>query len=340
MRIATTVPTTDPATVGDTFVELERIGYDAGLSFESRHDPFLPLALAAPLTRTLTLGTGVAIGFARNPMVLAHLGHDLQRITGGRFVLGLGSQVRPHIERRFSERWSRPAARMEEMVRALRSIWESWQTGRPLGFRGEFYRHDLGAPAFDPGPNPHGAPPVHVGGYGPRMVEAAGAVADGLLVHPFNSRRSVEELVLPALERGRRRSEVERFELRWVTMVVTWADDAERVAAMSSARDQLAFYGSTPAYATVLELHGFGELHRRLNRRSKAGRWREMGDVVPDDLVEAVCVCGPRDEIAPKLLERIEGITDSVSLVNNRRPDPANFADVVEGLQRLTATLG
>lgn len=336
MRLATTVPTVDPARAGETFAELERIGYDTGLSFESRHDPFLPLALAATRTERMRLGTAVAIAFARNPMVLANVANDLQHISGGRFVLGLGSQVRPHIERRFSETWSRPAARMAEMVRAIRAIWASWEHGTPLDFRGEFYRHTLMVPAFDPGPNPYGAPPIHVGGFGPRMIEAAGEVADGLIVHPFNTRRSLQELVLPALGSGRERSDRSDFELRWVTMVVSWESPDERAVAMGSAKDQLAFYGSTPAYAPVLELHGFGDLHGELNRLSKQGRWTEMAARVPDELVEIVTVAGLRDEIAGRLLERVQGITDSVSLVNNRRPDPSNFADIVAELRRRT----
>ena len=338
MRIATTVPTQDPATSGELFAELEAIGYDTGFSFESRHDPFLPLALASQRTEQLRLGTAVAIGFARNPMVLANIGHDLARITGGRFVLGLGSQVRPHIERRFSETWSRPAARMRELVLAIRAIWDCWDGRAPLEFEGEFYRHTVMAPAFDPGPHPYGAPPVFLGGFGPRMIRVAGEVADGLIVHPFNSRRSVEQIVLPALTEGAAaagRSTAE-VELVWVTMVVSWSTEEERELALASARDQLAFYGSTPAYAPVLELHGHGDLHAELNRMSKQGRWAEMGDRVPDDLVEQLTVTGERSTIADKVLERCHGITDSVSLVNNRRPDPSNFADVVAAIRGLS----
>jgi len=335
MRIATTVPTQDPARSGELFAELESIGYDTGLSFESNHDPFLPLALAAGATTRLRLGTAVAIGFARNPMVLANIGTDLQRITGGRFVLGLGTQVRPHIEKRFSETWSRPAARMREMVLAVRAIWDCWEGNGPLDFRGEFYRHTIMAPAFDPGPNPFGPPPIFLGGFGPGMIRTAGEVADGLIVHPFNSRRSLEQIVLPALDEGAARAGRDRsaIELVWVTMVVTWSTDAEHEVAMRSARDQLAFYGSTPAYAAVLELHGLGDLHAELNGMSKAGRWAEMGDLVPDELVDELTVTGPRDEIAAKLARRVAGVTDSVSLVNNRNPDPANFADIVAALR-------
>ena len=335
MHIATTVPTGDPAQSGALFAELERIGYDTAFSFEAKHDPFLPLALASQSTARLRLGTAVAIGFARNPMVLANVGYDLQSISGGRFVLGLGSQVRPHIQNRFSESWSRPAARMRELVLAVRAIWSCWESGDDLRFEGEFYRHTLMTPAFNPGPNPHGPPPVFVGGFGPRMIEVAGEVADGLIVHPFNSRRSLEELVLPALARGRARASRadDAVELMWVTMVVTWNTDEERVVAIQSVKDQLAFYGSTPAYAPVLEAHGLGQLHHDLNQMSKRGAWAEMADLIPDEFVEEIAVVGSRAEIAAQLVARTAGITDRVSLVNNRNPDPAHFADIVADLR-------
>ena len=339
MRIATTVPTQDPRSVADAFVALEAIGYDGGFSFESKHDPFIPLALAAPRTTALRLGTAVAIGFARNPMVLANVGYDLQLLSEGRFVLGLGSQVKPHIEKRFSETWSRPAARMRELVLAIRAIWSRWEGDGDLAFDGEFYRHTLMTPAFDPGPNPFGPPPVFVGGFGPRMIEAAGEVADGLIVHPFNSRRSLDELVVPALERGRRSGPLagRPIELVWVMMIVTWSSDEEHERAWRSVREQLAFYGSTPAYAPVLDLHGFGDLHRDLNALSKAGRWDAMTDLVPDELVTEIAVTGERSQIATQVLARAAGITESISLVNNRNPDPAHFADIVADLRTRTA---
>jgi probable F420-dependent oxidoreductase len=335
MRIATTVPTQDPRRAGEVFAELESIGYDTAFSFESKHDPFLPLALAAAATSTMRLGTAVAIGFARNPMVLANIGYDLQLLSGGRFVLGLGSQIRPHIEKRFSETWSRPAARMRELVLAVRAIWARWEGTSDLRFEGEFYRHTLMTPAFDPGPNPFGPPPVFIGGFGPRMIEVAGEVADGLIVHPFNSRRSILELVLPALERGRARAgrPASDIEVVWVQMVVTWTTDEEHAVAIQSVRDQLGFYGSTPAYAPVLELHGYGDLHAELNQLSKIGAWDTMAGLIPDELIEQIAVVGPRQDIAALLVARGTGIADTVSLVNNRNPDPSHFADIVADLR-------
>jgi probable F420-dependent oxidoreductase len=337
MRIATTVPTEDPARSGELFARLERIGYDTGFSFEAKHDPFLPLALATQTTANLRLGTAVAIGFARNPMVLANLGYDLQQMSAGRFVLGLGSQVRPHIQNRFSEEWSKPAARMRELVLAVRTIWDRWEGTSELRFEGEFYRHTLMTPAFDPGPNPFGPPPVFLGGFGLRMIEVAGEVADGLIVHPFNSRRSLEELVIPALAQGRARAKRTdgAVEIVWVTMVVTWTTDEQRDIALRSVKDQLAFYGSTPAYAPVLDAHGYAGLHGDLNRMSKEGRWTEMAALIPDAFVEEIAVVGARHEIAGRIAARVRGITDSVSLVNNRNPDPELFADIVDDLRAL-----
>jgi probable F420-dependent oxidoreductase len=336
MRICYTTPLGDPREAAGLFAGIEAAGYDTAFSFESSHDPFIPLALAAGATSSIRLGTAVAIGFARNPMILANIGYDLQLLTEGRFVLGLGSQIRPHIENRFSERWGRPAARMREMVRAIRAIWDAWQTGGELAFEGEFYRHTLMTPAFDPGPNPFGTAPILVGGFGPAMVGVAGEVADGLVVHPFNSRRSVEETTLPALDAGlaragRRREEVEVI---WVTNVVTWDDDAEREHALLMARAQLAFYGSTPAYRPPMELHGWADLQPALRALSKRGAWEEMAALVPDEMLETLAVVGPRDEIADRIVDRVAGLERvDLALVNNRNPDPAYFADVVAALR-------
>lgn len=334
MKVFTTAPLEDPREARTLYPRLEEIGYDGAFSFEAKHDPFLPLVLAAEHTRRLQLGTAVAIAFARNPMTLAHLGHDLQLITAGRFWFGLGSQVRPHIERRFSSPWSRPAARMRELVLAIRAIWDAWEGVRPLDFEGEFYHHTLMIPAFNPGPNPFGRPPILTGGFGPLTTAVAGEVADGFITHPFHTRRSLLENVLPALQRGLAQSGRPRsdFEVICATIVIT-ADREEDLATRRSAvRKQLAFYGSTPAYRSTLDCHGLGELHAELNRMSKQGRWDEMASLIPDEFLEEVAVVGPRASIAPALARRLAGIADAVSLTNNRAPDPYHWADVVAAL--------
>ncbi|HEY8121577.1 MAG TPA: TIGR03617 family F420-dependent LLM class oxidoreductase [Myxococcota bacterium] len=336
MKIYTTAPLEDPRDARTLYAELEAIGYDGAFSFEAKHDPFLPLAVAAEHTTRLRLGTAVAIAFARNPMNLANLAWGMQLLSGGRFLLGLGTQVRPHIEQRFSMPWSHPAARMRESVLALRAIFRTWQHGERLDFRGEHYRHTLMIPAFDPGPSPFGPPPVFVGGFGPRMCEVAGETADGFIAHPFNTRASLETLVLPALGRGLAKSGRTRAQLELIcaTLVVTAEDERELARVALAAKKQLAFYGSTPAYRQTLDAHGWGALHGDLNRLSKAGRWDEMAGLVPDELLEAVAVVGARHEIAGKLRARLAGIADGVSLTHNRAPDPAHWADVVSELKR------
>ncbi len=331
LQIYTTAPMEDPRDARTTFSHLEEIGYDGAFSFEAKLDPFLPLAVASEHTKNLRLGTAIAIAFARNPMNLANLGHGLQAITGGRFVLGLGSQVRPHIENRFSMPWSKPAARMREIVMAIKAIFDCWEGKSRLDFKGEFYRHTIMIPAFDPGPNPFGPPPIFTGGFGPLMTAVAGEVADGFFAHPFNSRESLLRNTMPALETGLRKSGRTREDLEIIcsTLTVTADDDEGMERVRLAARKQLAFYGSTPAYLPTLECHGWDELHRELNRLSKAGRWDDMTDLIDDEILETIAVVGPRDQIGRKLRERLDGIADGVALTHNRAPDPTHWADVV-----------
>ena len=337
MKIYTTAPLEDPRKARTLYKELEDIGYDGGFSFEAKHDPFLALAVAAEHTTTLRLGTAIAIAFARNPMNLANLGYDMQSISGGRFVLGLGSQVKPHIEKRFSSAWSHPAERMREIVLAIKAIWNCWEGKGPLDFRGQFYTHTIMIPAFDPGPNPYGPPPIFTGGFGPRMTAVAGEAADGVIAHPFNTRRSLLENTLPALDRGlaisgRKRSDIE---VMCATLVVTADTEEALAAARLAARKQLAFYGSTPAYKPTLDCHGWQDVHEELNRLSKQGRWDDMTNLIGDEILEQIAVVGERREIAGKLRARLEGIADSVSITHNRYPDPGHWADVVRDLKKM-----
>ncbi len=337
MKIYTTAPLEDPREARRTYAQLEEIGYDGAFSFEAKHDPFLPLVLAAEHTRRLQLGTAVAIAFARNPMNLANLAYGVQLISEGRFLLGLGSQVAPHIRNRFSMPWSEPARRMRELILAIKAIFARWEGQAELDFRGDFYRHTLMIPAFDPGPNPFGPPPIHLGGFGPRMTAVAGEVADGLIAHPFNTRESLLKVVLPGVERGlaisgRSRSQ---FDIIAATLTVTADREDEFERIKLAARKQLAFYGSTPAYRGTLDCHGWGDLHLELNRLSKLNRWDDMTGLIDDEVLEAIAVVGPRDQIAGKLKARLEGIADGVSLTHNRSPDPAHWADVVRDLRAL-----
>ncbi len=338
MKVYTTAPLEDPRDARTSFTHLEQIGYDGAFSFEAKHDPFLPLVLAAENTTRLRIGTAIAIAFARNPMNLANLAYGMQSISGGRFVLGLGSQVKPHIEKRFSMPWSKPAARMREIVLAIRAIFDCWEGVAPLDFRGEFYRHTIMIPAFDPGPNPFGPPPILTGGFGPLMTRVAGEAADGFIAHPFNSRKSLLENTMPALRSGLASSGRERkdFEIICATLTVTAASDDEQEfeRVKLAARKQLAFYGSTPAYSTTLACHGWDDLHLELNRMSKEGRWDDMTDLISDEILETIAVVGPREEIAQRIHERLDGIADGVSLTHNRAPDPSQWADIVPEIQR------
>ena len=335
MHVSMTIPGDDLTQARSIYRTLEELGYDRAFSFEAKHDPFLPLAVAGEHTSTIELGTAIAIAFARTPMTLANTGWDLQTLTGGRFVLGLGSQIRPHIEQRYSMPWSRPVDRMREMVLGIRAIWEAWQTGGALDFDGEFYTHTRMVPAFDPGPNPFGPPRIFTAGFGPRMTSVAGEVADGFLVHPVNTRRSLQELTLPAIEAGAARAgrAAGDVEVVCVTIVVTGRDEQQMTRSHEAVRQQLAFYGTTPAYLPVFELHGYGDLHPELKALARDGRWAEMGALIDDELIRTIAVVGEPHEIAPLVRARLDGISDSVSLVNNRAPDPEHLAEVVAALR-------
>jgi probable F420-dependent oxidoreductase len=325
----------DLARAGGEARRLEELGYDGAFTFEGPHDPFFPLLLAARETSRLELATAIAIAFARTPMLLATLGYDLNTLSQGRFLLGLGSQIRPHIERRFSMPWSKPVERMRELVLAIRAIWRCWNQGEKLDFRGEFYTHTLMTPFFNPGPSRFGVPRIFLAGVGPRMTEVAGEVADGFFVHPFHTRESLEQLTLPALQRGLARGGRPRqdFQVSHQIIIASGDSDEQFARARSAARSQIAFYGSTPAYLPVLESRGWGELQPRLNVLSKRGKWAEMAGLVSDEMLEAVAVCAPPRELAAKLRERTRGVADRVSLVAPWAPDPARWSDLIRELR-------
>jgi probable F420-dependent oxidoreductase len=300
---------------GSTAAEQEERGYDGVWSAETSHDPFLPLVAAAQATERIELGTGIAVAFARNPMTLAQISWDLQAASKGRFILGLGSQIKPHITKRFSMPWSHPADRMREMIRAIRAIWASWNDGSKLDFQGDFYTHTLMTPFFNPGPNPHGDARIFLAGVGPRMTEVAGEVCDGFLCHGFTTERYLREMTLPALEKGRAKAgkTLEGFEISGPMFLVTGRDEKEMAAAAKGVRGQIAFYGSTPAYRPVLELHGWGELQTELNGLSKQGRWAEMGDLIDDEMLDAFAVVGSPEEAARALRDRWSGTLSRLS---------------------------
>lgn len=313
---------------------LEAKGYSGAFTYEGPHDPFFPLLLAARASQRIDLYTAVAIGFARNPMILANIGWDLQAISKGRFLLGLGTQIKPHIEKRFGMPWSKPAARMKEMVLAIKEIWRCWETNERLDYRGEIYQHTLMTPMFNPGPAEYGLPLIFLAGVGPRMTEVCGEVADGFFVHPFSTARSFEELTLAALDRGLAKAgrDAADLEVSLQIMICTGESDEEIEQSRGSTRQQIAFYGSTPAYRPVLECHGWGDLQPELNAMTKQGRWGEMNALISDELLDEIAVCAPVGEVAKKVRERCQGRANRVSLVAHWTRDPDLWDDVVRDL--------
>jgi probable F420-dependent oxidoreductase len=305
----------DLHTVASEAAAREAQGFSGLWSAETNHDPFLPLVLTAEHTTTVELGTMIAVAFARNPMLLANLGQDLQAYSRGRFVLGLGSQVKPHITRRFSMPWSHPAPRMRELILAVRAIWAAWNDRTKLDFRGEYYTHTLMTPFFDPGPNPYGAPKIFLAGVGEFMTEVAGEVADGFICHAFTTERYLRDVTVPALERGRAKAgkTMDGFQIVGPSLIATGLNDADRQRAEAATRKQVAFYGSTPAYRGVLELHGWGELHDDLHRLSQRGQWNDMERLVDDEVLGTFAIVGAPDAIAPEIHRRFGDVIQRIN---------------------------
>jgi probable F420-dependent oxidoreductase len=334
MKIDGALLVADLAETGAVARTLEAQGFDGLLSFEGAHDPFLPLVAAAEHTTHVELTTAIAIAFARNPMVCAYMANDLQLLSKGRFVLGLGTQIRPHIEKRFGQTWSKPNARMREFVRAIRAIWRAWETGERLDVRGEFYTHTLMTPFFSPGANPHGWPRIGLAGFGPAMIAVAGEVADEWIVHPLNSPSYVQAQAMPALARGLAKAGRSRrdVEIACQTITMIGSTDEEVAAARAKARGQIAFYGSTPAYRVLLDHHGWGDLQPELNRMSKQGQWFEMMQLITDDMLDVIGVSGRPAEAGRRLRER-NAWAERTSLVLYNETDPDAVVDLVRAFK-------
>jgi probable F420-dependent oxidoreductase len=322
----------------------EKAGYDALWSAESAHDPFLPLMLAAEHTDGIELGTAVAVAFARSPMQLAYTAHDLQAYSGGRFILGLGSQVKPHIERRFAMPWSHPAPRMREFIMAMRAVWSAWNDGTTLNFRGDFYSHTLMTPFFSPPPAPGGPPRVFLAAVGEAMTAVSGEVADGLLAHAFCTERYLREVTLPALRLGLARSGRPRadIEISMLVMIATGRTEEEMSRAVAGVRRQIAFYGSTPAYRGVLELHGWAGLAEELNsliRSAREDKWEAMGGLVDDDVLSAFAVVAEPAGVAAEIRHRFAGLADRVSFYAPYETDPEAWELILHALKSPAGSL-
>lgn len=324
-----------PSQWGTALERADSIGYDGIFSSETAHDPFLQLMPGAE-TRSAQVGTAIAVAFARSPMTVAYTAWDLASLSGGRFLLGLGSQIRAHITRRFSMEWSKPGPRMREYVAALRAIFEAWQTGSRLDFRGDFYSFTLMTPFFDPGPIDHPSVPIYIAGVGEYMCRLAGEVCDGFHVHPFHTERYLDEVVLPrvdegAVATGRTRSDID---LASSVFVVTGSTGDEMDRAAAAVRQQIAFYASTPAYRGVLETHGW-DIGDQLTSLSKKGEWQAMANVIDDDILHNVAVVAPLDELPTALAHRYAGRLDRIGLYEVVMPSikPEAMADLVSAIR-------
>lgn len=312
--------------------ELREAGASGVFTFEGPHDVFTPLVLASQVGG-LDLMSNVAIAFPRNPIQLAHQAHDLQTLSEGRFVLGLGTQIRAQIEKRYGTEFDRPVERMKDLVGALRAIFHTWATGERLDFRGEFYRHTLMTPTFVPPPTPYGPPPIYLGALGPRLTRAAAEVADGLLVMPFGTTRFLHEHTMPRVRAGltaagRREEEFEVVPEVIVSVADGQNDDDDHM----STRRLLAFYGSTPAYKPVLDAHGWGDLQPELNAMSKQGRWQEMTTLISDEILHTIAACGSPAEVAAHVRDRVDGVGDRVCLYQTGPIATDALAQIVDEL--------
>jgi probable F420-dependent oxidoreductase len=315
---------------------IESLGFDGVVSQETGHDPFLPLLLAAEHSTRLRLLSGVAIAFARNPMLLATSAHDLNAFSRGRFTLGLGSQIKAHITRRYSMPWSHPAARMQEMVAAIRAIFAAWYQGQPLNFQGEFYTHTLMTPMFSPADTEFGAPPVWLAAVGSLMTQAAGAVADGLLLHPFTTEAYVRAHTLPGLQAGLAAAGRQRGACRicCCPFLVTGDDAATLERERRAVMQRIAFYASTPAYRPVLDQHGWGELQPRLQMMSREGRWAEMAGLITAEMVETIAVVGAPAQVARIIRQRYGDVADELVLASEVNP-PETLAAIAAEIRRM-----
>jgi probable F420-dependent oxidoreductase len=314
--------------------ELEEMGYDGALCAETNHDPFLPLTLAARESERIELMTSIAVAFARSPMTLANIGHDLNQYSKGRFIMGLGSQIKPHITKRFSMPWHSPAKQMKELISAMRAIWSCWNEGTKLDFRGEYYQHSLMTPMFTPTNTEYGAPRVFLAAVGPLMTQVAGEVADGVIIHAFTTEKYLRETTLPNIEKGLAAGSGRRedFQIAYPCFVVTGTDEESFARARETVTRQIGFYGSTPAYRPVLESIGAGELQPVLNTLSKEGKWTEMGELITDDLLREFAVVAEPKDVAPEMLRRYGDVVDRCSSAYGTVPRSEQKA-IIEALK-------
>ena len=293
----------------------EDMGFDALWTAETSHDPFLPLVLAAEHTSRIKLGTSIAVAFPRSPMVLAQIAWDLQAQSGGRFILGLGTQVKGHNERRFGVKWEHPGPKLREMIQMIHAIWDCWQNGTRPGFAGRFYNFTLMTPFFNPGPIDHPRPAIYIAGVNEYMCRLAGELCDGFHIHPFHSLKYLDEVVFPNVQQGLQKSGRTRADISMssTVFVITGENEKQIEAAKGPVRQQISFYASTPAYVGVLEAHGWGEAGRRLTEKSKRGDWAGMAEEITDEMLDVYALKGTYEEIAERVKHKYAGHLDRVA---------------------------
>lgn len=301
----------------------EDLGFDGLWTQDTKHNPMFPLVLAAEHTENIDLGTAILVAFARSPMDVAYQAWDLQKMSRGRLMLGLGTQVKPHIERRFAMSWDAPVPKLREYVQVMRAIWNTWQTGETLNFRGDYYKITLMTPFFDPGPIEHPDIPIYLAGVNEGLIELTGELADGFHLHPYHSVEYIRECVLPWIEAGAKRAgrTADDVDITTTVFVVTGDTQAEIDAATPAVRQQIAFYASTPTYHTVMKVHGWEETAQQLSRLAARKRWDEMGDLITDEMLHAFAVVAPRDSLAAAIQERYDGLLDRVTYYTEFMPD-------------------
>ena len=316
MKIDTLIAAADPTTITEKSRHYESIGFDCVWTFEAMHDALIPLAYVAAATEKLEIGTNIAVAFARSPFSMAQIAWDLQRYSNGRFRLGLGTQVRQHVERRFSMPFDHPADRIADYIRCVRSVWETFQENSRPSYEGRFYKFKLINDFFNPGPLDHPDIPIYLAGVNRKMCEAAGEVADGFHVHPMHSESYLKEVVVPSLKVGAVRGgrAISDVELYAPVFTVTGVDQNEVDYMERSIRRQIAFYGSTPSYLAVLKHHGYADLGKRLNSLMREGKVEEMIKIIPEDLIEELAIVDRPENIGRRLRERYDGLLDRVSL--------------------------
>ena len=323
MKLDVGMLTHDLKSIPDYARKVEALGFDCLWSAETQHDPFLPLAVAATLTKKIKLGTSIAVAFPRSPMILAMIAWDLQKASDGRFILGLGSQVKGHNERRFSVKFESPGPKMREIVLAMRAVWDCWQNGTKLNFKGQFFRFDLMTPFFNPGPIEHPKIPVYIAGVNELMCRIAGEVCEGLHVHPFNSPKYLREYVQPAVNEGLATAKRARADFTYTTssFVVVGDTEQELQANRQSVKQQIAFYASTRTYEPVLAAHGWQDIISHLHRKSVEGDWKGMADLITDEMLDTYAVTGTYDTIGAQLKKRYEGLLDRTALYQPYQPN-------------------